>query len=223
MVVDETIILRGQSWGKVMKALDEVDKKIIEVARTEFLTKGIRRTEMKDIAIQAGIGRSTLYRHFASKELISFYIAQDILIELQEITPTQIELDCITGYDKLVNYLYQMTQVMIQSSEKIKFLNEFDQIFTDVYPDSEEATRYVEFVHTYQNPAIGYYKEGIKDGSIRVVDEQQIDIRVILALLFGLAQRVIPREQHYVQEHSTTGEDYFRSALLLLLEPIRQK
>lgn len=206
-----------------MRVLDEVDKKIIEVARMEFLTKGIRRTEMKDIAKQAGIGRSTLYRHFTSKELISFYIAQDILVELQDLTPLQCDLECKTGYDKLVKYLHQMTKIMIQSPEKIRFINEFDQIFTDVYPDSKEASAYVEFNYTYENPALGYYREGIHDGSIRVIDNQQMDFRIILELLFGLAQRIIPREQHFVQEHSTTAEEYFRSALLLLLEPIRQK
>ena len=67
-----------------MRTLDEVDKRVIEVTRELFLQQGMQKTEMKHIAKQAGIGRSTLYRHFVSKEAISFHIAKDIIVELHE-------------------------------------------------------------------------------------------------------------------------------------------
>lgn len=212
-----------EEMGKSMRKLDDVDKRIIEVTRELFLQQGMRRTEMKDIAKQVGIGRSTLYRHFVSKEAISFYIAKDILVELQEISiEDQITAD-MKGYDKLSLYLNSMTETMIKNPKKIRFLDEFDQIFTDVYPDSEEAAEYVSFNNAYSSPAARYYHEGVQDGSIRKNSESSDEIEIIMTLLFGLAQRVIPREQHYIQEHNKASSEYFKESLKLLLQPIMNK
>lgn len=204
-----------------MRTLDEVDKRIIEVTRDLFLQQGIQKTEMKHIAKQVGIGRSTLYRHFVSKEAISFYIAKDILVELQEVPMSNQILENMNGYDKLVLYLNIMTNTMINNPDKVRFLDEFDQIFTDVYPDSDEADEYVSFNNAYKSPAVRYYNEGIQDGSIRKNNECSDEIEIILILLWGLAQRVIPREQHYIQEHERSSLEYFKESLNILLKPIK--
>ncbi|WP_310601897.1 TetR/AcrR family transcriptional regulator [Anaerosporobacter sp.] len=204
-----------------MRTLDEVDRRIIEVTREMFMQQGLQKTEMKDIAKQVGIGRSTLYRHFVSKEAISFYIAKDILVELQEISVENQITEDMKGYDKLALYLNVMTKAMIRNPNKIRFLDEFDQIFSGVYPDSDEAEEYVSFNYTYKNPALRYYNEGIRDGSIRKEEESSDKMEVILTLLFGLAQRVIPREHHYVQEHSKNSTEYFEESLNILLKPLK--
>lgn len=204
-----------------MRTLDEVDKRIIEVTRELFLEQGMHRTEMKHIAKQVGIGRSTLYRHFVSKEAISFYIAKDILVELQEIPVKDQIRNNMNGYDKLVTYLNNMVSRMLDNPDKVRFIDEFDQIFTDVYPDSEEANDYVSFNNTYRSPAVRYYTEGIQDGSIRRNEECSDEIEVILALLWGLAQRIIPREQHYIQEHNKSSSEYFKESLDILLKPLK--
>lgn len=206
-----------------MRTLDEVDKRIIDVTRDLFLKHGIQKTEMKHIAKQAGIGRSTLYRHFVSKEAISFYIAKDILVELQEIPVDDQEAENMNGYDKLVSYLNSMAETMINNPDKVRFLDEFDQIFTDVYPDSEEAEEYVSFNNAYRCPAVRYYNEGIQDGSIRKNQECSDEVGIIMTLLWGLAQRVIPREQHYIQEHEKSSLEYFKESLNILLKPLKNK
>ena len=204
-----------------MRTLDEVDKRIIEVTRELFLQQGMQKTEMKHIAKQVGIGRSTLYRHFVSKEAISFYIAKDILVELQEIPVNDQITENMNGYDALVMYLNNMTKTMIDNPDKVRFLDEFDQIFTDVYPDNEEADEYVSFNNAYKSPAVRYYNQGIQDGSIRSNGECSDEIEVIMTLLWGLAQRVIPREQHYIQEHNKSSLEYFRESLDILLKPLK--
>lgn len=209
--------------GRSMRTLDEVDKRIIDVAREMFLQQGIQKTEMKHIAKHAGIGRSTLYRHFVSKEAISFYIAKDILVELQEISVGDQIAENMNGYDKLVLYLNTMAKTMINNPEKVRFLDEFDQIFTGVYPDSEEADAYVSFNNAYRSPAVRYYNEGIQDGSIRKNEGCSDEIEIILNLLWGLAQRVIPREQHYIQEHERSSLEYFKESLNILLKPLNNK
>lgn len=204
-----------------MRTLDEVDKRVIEVTRELFLQQGMQKTEMKHIAKQAGIGRSTLYRHFVSKEAISFYIAKDIIVELHEFSIEDQITDNMKGYDKLALYLKAMVKTMIENPEKVRFLDEFDQVFTEVYPDSEEADAYVSFNNAYRSPAFSYYNEGIRDGSIQKNKESFDEIDTILMLIWGLAQRVIPREQHYIQEHNRSGAEYFQESLNLLLKSLR--
>ncbi|WP_167957760.1 TetR/AcrR family transcriptional regulator [Anaerosporobacter faecicola] len=204
-----------------MRVFDEVDRQIIEVTRTLFLEQGMRKTEMKDIAKHVGIGRSTLYRRFVNKEAISFYIAMQILGEIQEEPKEMKTAVKKSGYEKLSQYLNYMVDTMIENPEKIRFLDEFDQIFTDVYPDSEEARDYVAFNNQYRNPANKYYREGLADGSIRRSTCVDNELGVIISLLLGLAQRVIPREQHYIQEHHQGSRKYFDDALVYLLSPIK--
>ena len=76
------------------RPVDISDEAIIDVAQVLFLEKGIAATEMKDIAQRAKIGRSSLYRHFESKESIAFGIAGRILTDLtavleQPVTETE--------------------------------------------------------------------------------------------------------------------------------------
>jgi AcrR family transcriptional regulator len=129
------------------RILDKMDENILEVSRELFLTRGLRATEMKDIAVRAGIGRSTLYRHFNGKEIIAFYIAKDILTGLRELTKTESErLNSLnSGYEKLEETMLLFTSKVIENRDKVRFLDEFDQYFTDDYPASEEADEYIQF------------------------------------------------------------------------------
>lgn len=50
--------------------LDDTSLRILAAAREVFATFGLRRTTMDDIAARAGLGRATVYRRFASKDLL---------------------------------------------------------------------------------------------------------------------------------------------------------
>ncbi|SHO52737.1 TetR/AcrR family transcriptional regulator [Anaerocolumna xylanovorans] len=204
------------------KVLDEMDKKILEVSRELFLTKGIRETEMKDIAKKTGIGRSTLYRHFTGKELIAFYIAKDILSSLKDsIEGTLIEQkDLQNGFQKLEKGMDLFAEKLISSREEIRFLDEFDQYFTDSYPESEEASEYIQF---NKNKDMGIYRmflEGMKDGSIKKVENPEFAADVLVNAAFGIAQRVIPRREHYIEEHGYC-EEMLKETVKLMLQGIK--
>ena len=53
-------------------------RKVLDMAQEMFLTLGYGQVEMKDVAARSGISRSTLYRHFPSKEALAFYISMYI-------------------------------------------------------------------------------------------------------------------------------------------------
>lgn len=204
------------------RILDKMDEHILEVSRELFLTRGLRATEMKDIAVRAGIGRSTLYRHFTGKEIIAFYIAKDILTGLRELTDTESErLNSLNnGYEKLEETMLLFTSKLIENRDKVRFLDEFDQYFTDDYPASEEADEYIQFNKNKDTVMYQYFLEGMKDGSIKAVKDAEFKIDVLLNTALGIAQRIIPRREHYLEEHGYC-EELLKEALRLILLGIK--
>lgn len=201
------------------RVLDEMDRKILKVSKELFMSKGIRETEMKDIAKKAEIGRSTLYRHFAGKELIAFYIAKDILTELKNYSEDKLSQhkNLKSGYEKLASGMILFAGKLLESRDEIRFLDEFDQFFTDSYPESEEASEYTQF---NKNKDMGIYQmflEGIADGSVKKVENPEFEVDVLVNTIFGIAQRIIPRREHYIEEHGYCDEMLEEAVRLMLL------
>ncbi|MFY2858497.1 TetR/AcrR family transcriptional regulator [Mycobacterium sp. THU-M104] len=56
----------GEKTEKSEKS--EVDRVILDTARAVFETYGVRRANVEDVAVRAGVSRSTIYRRFPSKD-----------------------------------------------------------------------------------------------------------------------------------------------------------
>jgi len=50
------------------ESITEVDRLILDTARTVFETYGVRRANIEDVATRAGVSRSTIYRRFPTKD-----------------------------------------------------------------------------------------------------------------------------------------------------------
>ena len=50
------------------KPVTELDRLILDTARSVFETYGVRRANIEDVAARAGVSRSTIYRRFPSKD-----------------------------------------------------------------------------------------------------------------------------------------------------------
>ncbi|WP_371328045.1 TetR/AcrR family transcriptional regulator [Mycobacterium sp. 1423905.2] len=50
------------------QSVTELDRLILDTARTVFETYGVRRANIEDVAARAGVSRSTIYRRFPSKD-----------------------------------------------------------------------------------------------------------------------------------------------------------
>ncbi|CAM4311329.1 Rut operon repressor [Mycobacterium basiliense] len=46
----------------------DLDRTILDTARTVFETYGVRRANIEDVAVRAGVSRSTIYRRFPTKD-----------------------------------------------------------------------------------------------------------------------------------------------------------
>jgi len=56
----------------------ETKRAIMDAARRRFLHYGYKKTTIDDIALDAGVGKGTVYLYFESKEDILFKIARDV-------------------------------------------------------------------------------------------------------------------------------------------------
>jgi TetR/AcrR family transcriptional regulator len=50
------------------ESLAEIDRTILDTARSVFETYGVRRANIEDVAARAGVSRSTIYRRFPTKD-----------------------------------------------------------------------------------------------------------------------------------------------------------
>src|SRR6202012_386030 len=50
------------------ESLDEIDRTILDTARSVFETYGVRRANIEGVAARAGVSRSTIYRRFPTKD-----------------------------------------------------------------------------------------------------------------------------------------------------------
>ena len=124
----------------------EVKKKTeIDIAEDLFLSQGMAANEMKDIARRASISRSTLYRMFDSRETLAFAVADKCLHELFDPQPMEIYGTDRSGFEILRSYSSDLVETMIQGVRYVKYLSEFDQMFSGDYPDTPEARKYVQF------------------------------------------------------------------------------
>lgn len=202
------------------RELDEIDTKIISVAKDYFLTIGIRKTEMKDIASTANVGRSTLYRHFQNKEDIAFYIVIDILLEIYNKNNISELNQLSSGYRKFERFMLNHVKALIENKNMVKFLDEFDQLFAEISPSTEEAMDFVHFNQGQNNIIYEIFREGMEDGSIKTFDNPSFEVDVFMHMALGLAQRIIPRTEQYIKEHGYSIE-YLEEAVHLMLNAIK--
>lgn len=50
------------------QSVTDIDRLILDTARTVFETYGVRRANIEDVAARAGVSRSTIYRRFPTKD-----------------------------------------------------------------------------------------------------------------------------------------------------------
>lgn len=68
--MDESTWLHELTRGGLAADQDDMQRRILDAAYDLFVTFGLRRTTIEDIARKAGVGRPTVYRRFGDKESI---------------------------------------------------------------------------------------------------------------------------------------------------------
>ena len=205
-----------------MGKFSETDKKILEVAKKMFMEDGLQNTEMKDIAERLNCDRSTLYRHFRNKGDILFVLAQETLKILEDATILPEGKDFANGFDALQYQINSMVKALILNAEAVTFLRDFDAFYTAEYPNSQQAKIYINSIVSSEASKSLWesLERGMKDGSIRQFENANLVVISLTQGCIATAQRILPREKHYIEEHGY-GREILRCQMELLLNAIK--
>lgn len=202
---------------------DEVCARIRDIARSQFLTQGIARTEMKDLAERADVSRSTLYRCYAHKHQLAFVVADDIMQALSYPTLMRGEFTAASGWEKLSEYVNRLISSLCERKDELLFLAEFDQTFAGEYPDFPEARAYANTNSACMRYVVEIAAQGMADGSIRANEDAATIAAIITNTAFALIQRILPRLSHINAEHGIDGIQIARKAISNLVNSIRNR
>lgn len=195
---------------------------ILDVARPMFIEKGIAATEMTDIAKKCGIGRSSLYRYFGSKESLALALAEEMLDTIIEQLYNGASVQG-NGYQAVAASLTALTQAMKEHVGMVRFLDDFDSYFSDRNPPSTAVGLYHVQIGRKSFPLADALRRGVADQSLRPIEDIEFTQRYLINALLAIAQRVLPRAAILRQEQGY-AEEYLDEMLSTLLHSInRQK
>ena len=129
-----------------------------------FLKKGFQETSMRAIAAEAGIGKSTLYDYFKTKDDILLYFFEDQINDLTE-AAQKIALQNISADERL----RQVVKIHLEFLQANRSL--FMKLSLEAQRLKPESQKQIQKKrHAYQDLIRGLIEEGTREGAFRKVD-----------------------------------------------------
>ncbi len=142
-------------------------KHIVSEAIGLFFEKSISEIKIKDVAEKSGVGEATFYRYFSNRATLIVACAtrlQESVGQSYFATPSE-----GTGFEKLTSFYSAFSRAFAEHPEYYRFLSEFD-----AYCISQEVKgldEYSENMDVFKDAYISFYEEGLKDGTVKKVED----------------------------------------------------
>lgn len=190
---------------------------VVDVATKLFLERGIAEVTIKDIAIEAEIGEATIYRHFLKKA----NIVLAVVLKLKEkVFGGYFDLSKgKTGFEKVEMFYYSYLRIFEKSPEYFYFISEFD-----AYMQMEEGTSLEEYekeVDTFKTQFLEIYSEGIKDGSIKKVDDIEVFYLSTTHSLLELCKKLSAKVAFLKQDKTNKKADELECLIKIILNSLK--
>lgn len=178
-----------------------VRNRIINAALDLFLEKGYVNMQMREVYLNAEIGKKTLYRYFSSKEELAFAVEMTLLAAMAD--EVHVELDnSKTGYEQVEELLCDHLVSFIYDYPKhIRFFAQFDNIMVDDYPEMDISNRFVSFIQSYEDQHAELISKGQSDGSIRLDINPRLTSVTFNNAYIALAERIVLRGKILEKEY----------------------
>ncbi len=180
-------------------------KRIIPIARQEFLGKGFEKASMRDIAKGAGITAAGLYRHFADKEAMFASLIEPAATELMQLyirmhqefeaLPRDVQLDTVFNHDsdsieRFTAYIYDhfdAFKLLVTCAEGTKYADYIDELVRI------EVESTLKFIEVTGNSAISSGK--LTPELLHIISN------ALLSAIFEVVRHDMPRQaaQGYIQ------------------------
>ncbi len=158
---------------------EELDRRRHEIFAASvhlFLEKGFQETSMQEIAQAAGMGKSSLYDYFQTKDEILVSVVEDEVFDLTEQAKVIASQD-LPAAERLKQIMRAHLEYLLERKEfYIKLMYEVQRL------DIKAQQRLQAKRHTYQDLLCSLIEQAIRDGTFRPVTPL-LAARTILALL----------------------------------------
>ena len=149
---------------------------IAHAAAELIFQQGYNETSVSQIAHKLGMGKSTIYDYFSSKDEIILLLLDEPLGEVRS-RAEEIETEDGSPTERLTRILEMHLDVLLRDKAFIfKLSFEFQRLPLDVQARHEGKRQ------AYQDLLIRLIEDGIKDGSFRPVDPG-IAVKILLSVL----------------------------------------
>ena len=156
--------------------LDRRRHEIFDASVHLFLEKGFRETSMREIADAAGMGKSTLYDYFKSKDEILLWGVEDQIVDLNT-AAQEIVNQLSPALERLQKIMEHHLEYLIASKELyLKLSFEVQRLAI------ESQQRIQVKRHAYQDLIRRLIDDGIQEGTFRPVNSLLVSRTLITAL-----------------------------------------
>lgn len=173
-------------------------EKLIETAKELFLTKGVDRVGVREIAAKAGINLSLMNYYFRSKEKL-FETIFEMLIKDKASTLRQILNSDQPLEKKLKDYVFTYIDILLSDPLIVSF------VLSIIHrnPDKISKMRAVSTLYNTEG-FCNHLKDEISKGNIRDIDPEQFYISMISLILFPFAIKPLITDNNRFEEQGIT-------------------
>jgi AcrR family transcriptional regulator len=200
---------------------EEIRRAVYEEAKARFLSDGIAATEIKKIADATGIGRSTLYRYFPSKEQLAVFVAIEMIEQflfadfVDQIDPS------LDGYGKIRAFCGMYVARLQERPDLLRFFLEYDFLFSIGNADIPERRSYEDRLVSEIEAIASFLREGQADGSVRAGVDPIVFTIMFIHSAVGMAQRFLTRTVREGDRYGIDISALFDMQIELILRAIR--
>lgn len=159
---------------------EELDRRRHEIFAASvylFLEKGFRETSMREIAAAAGMGKSSLYDYFKTKDEILLWGVEDEIFDLS-VAAQEIAGQTLPAIQRLRQVMETHLQFLVKQKEfYLKLSFEVQRLAIESQKRIQVAR------HAYQDLVCKLIDDGIREGSFRQVDSLLVARTLITALM----------------------------------------
>ncbi len=180
-------------------------EKILEVAETLFIERGIESVTIADIAAESRLTRATIYKYFPNLKEIAFNIFKTVVLAWHE-RNKQVWSYSGNGFQRIEKFLNSICDHLFQSPDEARFLAEFNHLYAKKWPSSQVLEVLEQTVGEDKSLILKCIRQGIEDGSLR----PDLDPDLTMAAIHNLNSSLLGRLEQMggkLQEEFRIGAD----------------
>lgn len=166
------------------------DLVVVQETAKLFFARSINEVTIKDIATAVGIGEATIYRRYTNKYNLVLSVANYLQSDIQK-RYYNFNING-NGFSKIEKFYKSFLNIYNENPSYYKFINEFDAfVLTN---NSKDMLGYEEGVAQFKLAFDKIYQEGLKDGSIKPVDNIDSFYFATTHALLGLCKKLADKD-----------------------------